>query len=119
MADKTDLRHVVSDAPRVMVVDGSKLVRKLISDTLLKEMPNAQVVGCGGLAEARAALAEGAHRRARRGAAGAGALEACRPAERDRHVQGPVGRQRRQAQGHRRGLREVLRLIIIAGAAEP
>ena len=59
MADKTDLRHVVSDAPRVMVVDGSKLVRKLISDTLLKEMPNAQVVGCGGLAEARAALAEG------------------------------------------------------------
>ncbi len=59
MADKHDLRHVVSDAPRVMVVDGSKLVRRLISDTLLKELPNADVVGCGGLAEARAALAEG------------------------------------------------------------
>ena len=35
MAGKQDLRHVVSDAPRVMVVDGSKLVRKLIGDTLL------------------------------------------------------------------------------------
>lgn len=60
MAVGQDLRHVVSDAPRVMVVDGSKLVRKLIGDTLLRELPNAQVVGCGGLAEARAALAEGA-----------------------------------------------------------
>jgi len=59
VADKHDLRHVASDAPRVMVVDGSKLVRRLISDTLLKELPNAQVVGCGGLAEARAALADG------------------------------------------------------------
>ena len=29
---KQDLRHVVSDAPRVMVVDGSRLVRKLIGD---------------------------------------------------------------------------------------
>lgn len=59
MADKHDLRHVVSDEPRVMVVDGSKLVRKLIGDTLLKEVPGAQVVGCGGLAEARAELAKG------------------------------------------------------------
>ncbi len=54
-----DLRHVVSDAPRVMVVDGSKLVRKLIGDTLLRELPNTQVIGCGGLEEARAALAAG------------------------------------------------------------
>ena len=59
MADKHDLRHVVSDAPRVMVVDGSKLVRKLIGDTLRKELPSADVVGCAGLTEARAALAEG------------------------------------------------------------
>lgn len=59
MAEKHDLRHVAGDAPRVMVVDGSKLVRRLISDTLLKELPNAQVVGCGGLAEARTALADG------------------------------------------------------------
>ena len=27
-----ELRHLISDAPRVMVVDGSKLVRKLIAD---------------------------------------------------------------------------------------
>ena len=51
-----DLRHVVSDAPRVMVVDGSKLVRRLISDTLLRELPNANVIGCGGLEDARAAV---------------------------------------------------------------
>ena len=60
MAAGQDLRHVVSDAPRVMVVDGSKLVRKLIGDTLLKEVPGAEVVGCGGLEEARAVLAAGA-----------------------------------------------------------
>ncbi len=59
MADKHDLRHVVSDAPRVMVVDGSKLLRKLIGDTLRKALPSADVVGCAGLTEARAALAEG------------------------------------------------------------
>lgn len=55
-----DLRHVVSDAPRVMVVDGSRLVRKLIGDTLLQELPGTQVIGCANIAEARAILAEGA-----------------------------------------------------------
>ena len=55
-----DLRHVVSDAPRVMVVDGSKLVRKLIGDTLVRELPGTEVIGCAGIAEARAILAEGA-----------------------------------------------------------
>ena len=60
MVTKQDLRHVVSDAPRVMVVDGSKLVRKLIGDTLLRELPNAQVIGCSDIAEARAVLADGA-----------------------------------------------------------
>ena len=55
-----DLRHVVSDAPRVMVVDGSRLVRKLIGDTLMRELPGTQVIGCAGIAEARAILAEGA-----------------------------------------------------------
>ena len=54
-----DLRHLISDAPRVMVVDGSKLVRKLIGDVLVKELPNVEVVGCAGLAEAQAALATG------------------------------------------------------------
>ena len=55
-----DLRHVVSDAPRVMVVDGSKLVRKLIGDTLLRELPGTEVIGCAGIAEAREILAQGA-----------------------------------------------------------
>lgn len=52
-----DLQHLVSDTPRVMVVDGSKLVRKLIGDVLLRELPGAEVVACEGLAAARAALA--------------------------------------------------------------
>lgn len=55
-----DLRHVVSDAPRVMVVDGSKLVRKLIGDTLVRELPGTEVIGCAGIAEAREVLAQGA-----------------------------------------------------------
>ena len=60
MSMRPDLRHVVGDAPRMMVVDGSKLVRRLIADTLLRELPGAQVVGCAGIAEARAALEQGA-----------------------------------------------------------
>ena len=51
-----DLRHVSSDAPRVMVVDGSKLVRKLIGDVLVRELPHVEVIACAGLAEAQAAL---------------------------------------------------------------
>jgi CheY-like chemotaxis protein len=54
-----DIRHLVSEAPRVMVVDGSKLVRKLIGDVLLRDLPQTQVVACDGLASAKAALAEG------------------------------------------------------------
>lgn len=57
--DSTDLRHVVAEAPRVMVVDGSKLVRRLIGDVLRGELPGVRVSACGGLAEARARLAEG------------------------------------------------------------
>lgn len=59
MSAAQDLRHVVSDAPRVMVVDGSRLVRRLIADTLLAELPQAHVSGCASIAEARARLAEG------------------------------------------------------------
>ncbi|MGI8561073.1 MAG: response regulator [Luteimonas sp.] len=51
-----DIRHLVSEAPRVMVVDGSRLVRKLIGDVLRRELPAVEVVDCAGLAEARAAL---------------------------------------------------------------
>lgn len=54
-----ELRHLISDAPRVMVADGSRLVRKLIADVLERELPGVRVVGCSSIAEARAALAEG------------------------------------------------------------
>lgn len=55
-----DLRHFDNAAPRVMVVDGSKLVRKLIGDVLARELPNVEVVPCGSIAEARAVLSGGA-----------------------------------------------------------
>lgn len=54
-----DLKHLISDAPRVMVVDGSKLVRKLIADVLRRELPAVDVVGCASIEEARQALAAG------------------------------------------------------------
>ena len=54
-----ELKHLISDAPRVMVVDGSKLVRKLISDVLQRELPDVEVVGCASIEEARAALDAG------------------------------------------------------------
>jgi CheY-like chemotaxis protein len=54
-----ELRHLISDTPRVMVVDGSKLVRKLIADVLQRELPGVQVIGCASIAEAREALAAG------------------------------------------------------------
>ncbi len=55
-----ELKHLISDAPRVMVADGSKLVRKLIADVLKRELPGVQVVGCSSIAEARQALEDGA-----------------------------------------------------------
>jgi CheY-like chemotaxis protein len=53
------LKHLVDDAPRVMVVDGSKLVRKLIADVLQRELPAVEVVGCASIEDARMALAAG------------------------------------------------------------
>ena len=53
-----ELQHLVNAQPRVMVVDGSKLVRKLIGDVMRAELPEAQVVACADVAEAEAALAE-------------------------------------------------------------
>jgi CheY-like chemotaxis protein len=55
-----ELRHLISDAPRVMVVDGSKMVRKMIADVLTRELPGVEVIGCASVAEARKALEEGA-----------------------------------------------------------
>ncbi|MFZ7096668.1 response regulator [Luteimonas dalianensis] len=55
-SDPYSLRHVASDSPRIMVVDGSRLVRRLIGDVLRAELANVAVVECAGLAEAQAAL---------------------------------------------------------------
>ena len=52
-------RHVTSETPRIMVVDGSKVVRKLIEQLLLKDVPGVSVISCETGAEAKAALQEG------------------------------------------------------------
>jgi len=52
-------RHVTSENPRVMVVDGSKVVRKLIEQLLVKDVPGVSVISCETGAEAKAALQEG------------------------------------------------------------
>lgn len=55
-----DLRHFDNAAPRVMIVDGSKLVRRLIADVLARELPQVRIVQCGSVVEARVALDHGA-----------------------------------------------------------
>ena len=55
-----ELRHLISGTPRVMVVDGSKMVRKMIADVLVRELPGVEVIGCASVAEARKALQQGA-----------------------------------------------------------
>jgi CheY-like chemotaxis protein len=49
----------LSTAPRVLVVDGSKVVRELITRVLNAELPQAEVVGCGTGAEAHQLLQNG------------------------------------------------------------
>ena len=50
------LRHIASDNPRVMVVDGSKVARTLIARVLEKDLPGATVIACESGAAARRAL---------------------------------------------------------------
>ena len=57
--EATSTRHISSETPRVMVVDGSKLVRRLIEGLLIKDLPGATVVCCGTGEEAKAALNSG------------------------------------------------------------
>ncbi len=52
-------RHVSSTAPRVLVVDGSKVVRRLITRVLQSELEGVEVVACADGAEAQAALRDG------------------------------------------------------------
>lgn len=52
-------RHITSDAPRVLVVDGSKVARKMIEQVLKADLPNAVVVSCENGAAAKAELESG------------------------------------------------------------
>ncbi len=51
-------RHISSDHPRVLVVDGSRVVRQLIERVLKASLPECIVIGCGSGEEARAHLNE-------------------------------------------------------------
>jgi CheY-like chemotaxis protein len=53
------LRHLASDNPRVMVVDGSKVARTLIARVLENDLPRATVITCARGGEAQQALQEG------------------------------------------------------------
>ncbi|HEX5353370.1 MAG TPA: response regulator [Rhodanobacteraceae bacterium] len=52
-------RHLASDNPHVMVVDGSKVARTLIARVLEKELPGVVITACASGAEAQQALHDG------------------------------------------------------------
>lgn len=52
-------RHIASDEPRVMVVDGSKVVRRLIEQVLKNDLPGVTVLACETGAEAKQQLEAG------------------------------------------------------------
>jgi CheY-like chemotaxis protein len=53
------LRHIASDNPRVMVVDGSKVARTLITRVLKQQLPGVDVVACASGGDAQRALHDG------------------------------------------------------------
>lgn len=52
-------RHIETDTPRVMVVDGSKVARMMIEQLLRKELPGLEFIGCETGAQAKEALMAG------------------------------------------------------------
>lgn len=56
---QTQSTHTVSDAPRIIVVDSSKVTRKMIARLLKQQVPNAEVVPCETGAEALDAMSTG------------------------------------------------------------
>jgi CheY-like chemotaxis protein len=52
-------RRLLTEEPRVLVVDGSRVVRQLITRVLHAELPGVEVVGCGSGTDARQVLGEG------------------------------------------------------------
>lgn len=57
--EATITKHISGDTPRVLVVDGSKVVRKLIEAVLNRELPGATLISCATGEEAKAALSAG------------------------------------------------------------
>jgi len=53
-------QHLSGEHPRVMVVDGSKVVRKLIEQLLRADLPGVEVLACATADEARRQLESGA-----------------------------------------------------------
>jgi CheY-like chemotaxis protein len=51
--------RLTTAAPRVLVVDGSRVVRQLLTRVLLAELPDVEVIGCGSGADALKLLEEG------------------------------------------------------------
>jgi CheY-like chemotaxis protein len=52
-------RHIETDTPRVMVVDGSKVARMMIGQLLHKELPGLEFIACETGAQAKEALLDG------------------------------------------------------------
>jgi CheY-like chemotaxis protein len=52
-------RHIASETPRVMVVDGSKVVRRLIEQLLKADLPGVTVLSCESGADAKRHLESG------------------------------------------------------------
>ena len=59
MAEATLTRHIASETPRVMVVDGSKVVRRLIEQLLKADLPGVTVLSCETGEEAKKQLEAG------------------------------------------------------------
>jgi CheY-like chemotaxis protein len=57
--EATLTRHIASETPRVMVVDGSKVVRRLIEQLLKADLPGVTVLSCETGAEAKRHLESG------------------------------------------------------------
>lgn len=59
MAETSLTRHITRDAPRVLIVDGSRVVRKLLEQVLKRDLEGVIVLSCGSGEEAVKALGEG------------------------------------------------------------
>lgn len=56
----TTISHrLLTEAPQVLVVDGSRVVRQLITRVLQAELPGVEVVGCGSGVDAQRVLGQG------------------------------------------------------------